>query len=152
MFVALPLHVLSAIVWIGGMIFAHTCLRPSAAQLLDPATRLPLWSATLKRFFLWVWHAMVILIITGYWMVFSYFGGFAKIGIHVHVMQGLGLIMVAIFLFVFFVPFKRLKQNVAASQWEQGAAALATIRKAVGINIILGVLLVVVAVGGQFFS
>ncbi|MFN0186298.1 MAG: hypothetical protein ACKVQR_20985 [Aquabacterium sp.] len=42
------LHVLSIIVWIGGMVFTHFFLRPAVAQL-EPAVRLPLMHAVLGR-------------------------------------------------------------------------------------------------------
>jgi uncharacterized membrane protein len=48
--VALILHALSAVVWVGGMFFAHQMLRPAAATL-DPKPRFLLWSRVLGRFF-----------------------------------------------------------------------------------------------------
>ena len=35
-------HILAAVIWVGGMFFAHMVLRPSAG-LLDSPTRLALW-------------------------------------------------------------------------------------------------------------
>src|SRR5437773_1376556 len=40
--VLIPLHLLFAAIWVGGMFFAVLALRP-AAFALDPAVRLPLW-------------------------------------------------------------------------------------------------------------
>ena len=150
MYIALPLHVLFAVIWIGGMFFAYQCLRPVAAALLEPAQRLPLWDRTLKKFFIWVWHAVVIIPISGYWMVFVSFGGMSKVGVHVHIMQGLGWVMVAIFLYVFFGPYAKLKQAVATKDWQTGALHLALIRRSVGINLLIGLGLIVVATTGQF--
>ena len=36
----LLLHILAVVVWIGGMFFAHYCLRPAAAEKLSPEQRL----------------------------------------------------------------------------------------------------------------
>lgn len=36
---AITLHVLSAVVWVGGMFFAWMALRPVAASLLEPPPR-----------------------------------------------------------------------------------------------------------------
>jgi len=44
------LHVLSIVVWIGGMVFAHFFLRPAVAQL-EPPVRLRLMHDVLGRFF-----------------------------------------------------------------------------------------------------
>ncbi len=69
MTIAISLHILAAIVWIGGMFFAVMVLRPAAGEL-EPKDRLPLWGRTFKKFLPWVWMAILILLITGYWMVF----------------------------------------------------------------------------------
>ena len=44
------LHVLSIIVWVGGMVFAHFFLRPAIARL-EPPVRLRLMHEVLGRFF-----------------------------------------------------------------------------------------------------
>ena len=59
---AISLHVLAAIVWIGGMFFALLVLRPSAGPL-EPPDRLALWRRVFARFFAWVWISLALLII-----------------------------------------------------------------------------------------
>ena len=44
MAIAIALHLLAAVIWVGGMFFAYMALRPAAASLLEPPLRLPLWS------------------------------------------------------------------------------------------------------------
>ncbi|KAG1694742.1 Bifunctional purine biosynthesis protein PurH [Nymphon striatum] len=51
MSIALSLHVLAVVIWVGGMFFAHQALRPAAVSTLEPPLRLQLWVATFKRFF-----------------------------------------------------------------------------------------------------
>ena len=51
---ALALHILGAVVWVGGMFAAYMCLRPAAGPL-DPPVRLKLWSAFFQKFFPFVW-------------------------------------------------------------------------------------------------
>jgi uncharacterized membrane protein len=77
--VALIVHILAAIVWVGGMFFAHQVLRPAAA-MLEPGPRLILWSHVLGRFFAWVIAAIILLLLSGYALVFGVFGGFRAIG------------------------------------------------------------------------
>src|SRR6266436_8032713 len=89
---ALILHAFSAVVWVGGMFFAHQVLRPAAAAL-DPSPRLLLWSRVFGRFFAWVIATIVLLLASGYALVFAVFGGFARVGVHVHLMQGMGILM-----------------------------------------------------------
>jgi uncharacterized membrane protein len=52
--------------------------------------------------------------------------------------------MVAIFMHIRFVLFKRLSQTVAAPEWAAGGVALAQIRTWVSINLGLGVLVLIV--------
>ena len=149
MSIALSLHLLSAVIWVGGMFFAYVCLRPVAARLLDPPVRLTLWRGVFNNFFGFVWVAIVLLIATGHWLIALY-GGMASIGKHVHIMLGLGYIMFLIYGHLFFAVFKRFKMAVAISDWEDAANRLALIRKMVGINLLLGLIVVVVASGGRF--
>lgn len=150
MSIAIALHVLSVVIWVGGMFFAHQALRPAAVEVLEPPLRLPLWVATFKRFFPWVWVAVSLILLSGYFMIFFYFGGFGNLPLFVHIMNGLGLLMMAIYLHVFFAPYKRLKKAVAAENWPEGGKQLAQIRMMVGINTILGLLTISIATGGRY--
>lgn len=146
--IAITLHLLAAVIWVGGMFFAYVALRPVAASLLPPPLRLPLWSQTFARFFPWVWGAVIILPATGYWMIFRVFGGFAQVGIFVHLMHIMGLVMIAIFLHVYFAPYQRLNRAVAVQDFATAGQHLGQIRRLIGINLILGLITVVIAAGG----
>ncbi|MFP6688130.1 MAG: hypothetical protein VCD31_02255 [Alphaproteobacteria bacterium] len=76
MAIASALHIIAAVVWVGGMFFAVLVLRPSAGAL-EPADRLALWGRVFARFFPWVWASIVLLLASGYWMIFAGKGGFA---------------------------------------------------------------------------
>ncbi len=150
MSISIALHLLAAVVWVGGMIFAHNSLRPAAVQVLEPPLRLELWVQVFRRFFVLVWISIALVLSTGYWMLFNYFGGFAGAGIHILIMHWLGLAMVAIYLHVFFAPYRRLKQAVIVQDYPLAAAQLNQIRKMVGINILLGILVIVIASAGRY--
>ncbi|MNN60249.1 Copper resistance protein D [compost metagenome] len=60
----------------------------------------------------------------------------------------LGIIMMLIFAHIFFAPYRRLLRAVAAQDWKAGGAAMATIRKLVGINLILGLVTIVIGTLG----
>ena len=134
------LHVLCAVVWVGGMFFAYVVLRPSLS-VLEPAQRVALHGQVFRRFFLVIWHAMPLIVLTGFAMIFAVFGGMAGVRWNVHVMLLLGLIMAAIFLAIFFGPYRTFRAA-------PGPAPLDTIRKLIGINLILGLLISVIAVLG----
>jgi len=150
MSVAIGLHILTAIIWVGGMFFAYMVLRPVAAGQLEPPARLTLWSSCFDRFFVWVWIAVVLLPLSGYWMLFSAFGGMANVGLYVHLMQGIAWIMIVLFIHLYFVPYRRLKRAVAAGDWPSGGQALVAIRRIVGTNLLLGLVTAVVATTGRY--
>lgn len=144
------LHVFGAVVWVGGMFFAHVALRPAALEVLEPPPRLTLWNGVLKRFFLWVWHAIALLWISGLWRIFGELGGFAALKISVHIMLTLGLIMTVVFFYIFFVRFAQFKQAVTIHQWDDAKQALDKIRNLVFFNLIVGVLTLAVATAGHY--
>jgi len=150
MSLALSLHVLFAVIWVGGMFFAYMILRPVAAELLDPEQRLQLWRLNFQRFFPWVWIAIVTLLATGYWIIFQFYGGMAHAGVHIHIMHGLGILMMLIFLHIYFAPFNRLKNALDNKEYENGARHLNQIRLFIGINLILGLIVIVVATAGKY--
>ncbi|MFY0991980.1 DUF4149 domain-containing protein [Halomonas sp. C05BenzN] len=150
MAIAITLHVLAAVIWVGGMFFAWMILRPVAVSLLDPPQRLTLWRHVFQRFFPWVWAAVIVLLATGLWMLFAVFGGMAGARWHIHLMLLTGLAMTALFLHVWFAPYRRLTQAVTGEDWPRGGRALGQIRRLIGINLILGLATVAIAAGGRF--
>ncbi len=140
--ILLALHLLGAVVWVGGMAFAFLVLWPSLVVLELPQ-RLALHEKVFKKFFLYVWHAMPILLLTGYAMLFGVLGGFAYVNWAVHLMHLLGLIMAAIFLVIFFGPWKAMRTAMASGDRPAAAGAVDRIRLLVGINLAIGVITVV---------
>ncbi|MDZ7747530.1 MAG: CopD family protein [Halofilum sp. (in: g-proteobacteria)] len=148
--IALALHALAAVVWVGGMAFAYVFLRPVATSALEGPARLDLWRGVFARFFPVVWVCVALLLVTGYHMTFTAFGGFAQAGMYIHVMHGLGWVMFALFAHLFFAPWKRFRRAVDGVEREQAAKELARIRLTIAINLVLGVIVVLVATGGRY--
>jgi uncharacterized membrane protein len=142
----LVIHIFAAVVWVGGMFFAHQVLRPAAGPL-DPAARLMLWSRVLARFFAWVFVAIVLLLASGFGLVSSVYGGFRQIELSIQLMMAIGILMMLIFLHLYFAPWRRFRAAVSRQDWAEGGRQLAQIRTIVTINLVLG--LVVVAIGGS---
>ena len=150
MALAITLHILSVVIWVGGMFFAYMALRPAAGSLLEPPARQTLWVAVFKRFFVWVWISIFTLLITGFWMIFAELGGMENIGRHIHIMLGLGIFMMLLFMHVYFGPFRRLQYAVIESNWETGGVKLNQIRILVKTNLILGLFVVIIASVGRY--
>lgn len=142
------IHLLAALIWVGGMFFAHLVLRPAAAEALDPPQRLKLLDAVFRRFFNWVWGAAGAILVTGFYMMYLY-GGIAHAAHHVHAMLALGLAMMAIFGYAFFACYVPFSLHVARQRWKEAGEMLGTIRRLVTLNLALGLLTIVVTVIGM---
>ena len=150
MTVLVVLHVLAAMIWVGGMFFAYVVLRPAAGPLEAPA-RLALWLRVFASFFPWVWASIVAILASGYAMLFFYLGGFANAGLHIHLMQLTGIVMMLLFFHLYFGPWRRFARAVETEAYEQAGVALGQIRRIVGINLVLGLVTVAMGASGRFW-
>jgi len=148
--VLLAIHIVAAVFWVGGMAFAYTILRPAAGPL-EPPGRLPLWRRVFARFLPWVGVSIVALLVSGFWMIFIIFGSMAAAPTYVNVMLAVGIVMMLIYLHLVFAPWKRFRRAVDASLWPDAAKALAQIRMLVGINTILGAIVIIVGGAGRYW-
>src|SRR3712207_6452114 len=103
--VALIAHGWASVVWVGGLFLLLIALRPATAPL-EPGPRLDLWARVLARFVAWVFAAIGLLRASGYILIFGVFGGFAGAGLHVHIMQATGIVMMLLFLHLYFAPWR----------------------------------------------
>lgn len=147
MSVSLLLHVLSVVVWVGGMFFAYMALRPVAAAVLEPPQRLNLWAGVFGKFFPWVWASVALILLTGLHMLMKISGG--GMPHYALAMLVLGVVMMLIFAHVFFAPYKKLKRAVSEQNWPAGGAALGQIRMLIGINLSIGLLTIAVVFLGR---
>lgn len=132
------LHIAAAIVWLGGISFMLFALRPAAAAQLPPSQRLPLIALVLQKFFLLVWPAIALLLLTG-------LAGLLAVGMKNappgwHLMFGIGLLMFALFGHLYFGPYRRLKLAVAAADWPEGGRRVGQIATLAMSNLMLGAL------------
>jgi uncharacterized membrane protein len=143
------IHLLASIAWIGGMFFTLACLRP-ALGVLDGPLRQRLMSEVLRRFLAVVGIAIVLMLVSGGWMLANTARVSSNAGLAFNLpldwlaMIALGLVMIAIFGHIRYALFKRLQRAQQAQDAPAGAAALAGIRRWVGVNLALGVLIVIV--------
>ncbi len=151
--VAHALHVLAVIVWVGGMVFTVVVLRPALVNLepaLPPPQRLSIFNAALKRFFCVVWLAVIVILLSGYWLVIFAFGGFGNAPLYVHLMHLAGLLMSGLFFYLYFAAYRPMKRAVETSELPVAAASLEKIRQIVQVNLLLGLVVVVIATAGRY--
>src|SRR5260221_5114806 len=105
-------HLLSLIVWVGGMFFTLACLRPSLGVLEGPA-RLKLMSAVMGRFFAIVNAAIGLVLLSGLAMLWTR-GWRFDLPLAWYAMIVLGLAMMGIFGHIRGGLYKRLQSALQA--------------------------------------
>ncbi len=145
------LHVLAALVWVGGMFFAWMVLRPAAITALEGPARLKLWVEVFQGFFRWVWVAVVLLPVSGVGMLNLHFNGFETAPRYVQVMMGLYVVMTALFIRIQALMLPELRTAVIGQDWPAGASVLGRIRRLVGINLLVGLAVVAIAAARPMF-
>lgn len=143
----LLLHLLGAIVWIGGMFFAHYCLRPAAVETLEPPKRLPLMEATLRRFFRYVAVSVLALLGTGFALLFPV--GIQQAPIGWHIMLVLGIVMALVFAYIWAALYPRLREHCTNAAWPLAGQVLNSIRRLVVFNLVFGLSTVVAAASAR---
>ncbi|WP_428492768.1 CopD family protein [Rhodopila sp.] len=134
------LHLLCAVLWVGGMFFAFVVLQPSL-KVIEAPQRMLLHTQVFKKFFLIVWHVMPAIIITGFAML-PYVGGMPGAPWQVHAMLALGLLMAAVFLAMYLGPYRRFRRTTDRARM---ASCLSRIRTLIGVNLVMGLIAVIVA-------
>ena len=139
------LHIVGVAIWVGGMALLLLCLRP-ASQHLAPEQRMTLWAGVLRRFFVLVWGAIALLVLSGGAMLFKV--GMAGAPPAWHAMTLTGGIMIGVFISIWLGPWAVLRSAVVREDWARGAIALNLIGQRVKFNLMLGVLTIAVATLG----
>jgi len=98
-----------------------------------------------RRFFRWVWLAVLVLPISGVGLLQLRFAGFEGAPRYVQVMMGLYIAMLALFIRVQALQLPELRRAVEAQDWPAGGAVLGRVRRLVGFNLLLGLTLVGIA-------
>ena len=145
------IHLLSAVVWVGGMFFALIVLRPAVGPL-EPAVRLALWRRVFARFFPAVGIAVLALLATGHAMILVELGGFAAIGMAVHVMQGTGVLMALLFALLLVWPYRAFLKALDAGTLPAAGRAIERIRRIIALNLALGVATLAIAATGHYWG
>ncbi|MCP3663938.1 MAG: hypothetical protein GY696_15850 [Gammaproteobacteria bacterium] len=144
----ITLHLLAAIIWVGGMFFAHMAMRPVLAEQLEPPRRLPILYAILGRFFRWVWLAVILILASGFGVFLGTFGG--NMAFYVHLMSAIGVVMALLFSFIYFVPYRRMGRALADGEIPVAGAQMNLIRQIIATNLVLGLITSIVATTKPF--
>ena len=145
--IPLALHQLASAIWIGGMFFAHVALRPTLKTTLTPQARIEVALGVFRRFFPWVWVAIITLWASGFWIGIVTHAD--KVGLHVHIMMGIALIMTLIFAYLYAFPYRMMVHLATGYEnWSWAGIKLSQVRKLMFVNLVLGVTTIIVAAAG----
>ncbi len=139
------LHLASVIVWIGGMSFAHFCLRPAAIATLQAPQRLPMMSSALGRFFVIVGWSIALLWISGIAMFVEALSAGARPAWNWNAMAATALVMTIVFGIIVLRRHPRMRRALEAADLPAAGAALDGIRRLVVVNLVLGWVVVGIA-------
>lgn len=137
-------HLVCAIVWMGGMAFMLLALRPAMLATMEAQPRARLTVAVMQRFFLAVCVAIVGLLATGGHLYSSAFRaskavtGAGVVPLGWNLMAGVGVLMFLVFGHIYFAGFQKFKRAVAGADWPVAAKAGAQIHTLVVTNFCLG--------------
>ncbi|WP_310438890.1 hypothetical protein [Sulfuricurvum sp.] len=154
------LHVLSAVIWVGGMIAIRFATHQSLALISDPKLRLERAAHTLKRLFSIVWPFVIILIITAVLMAVGL--GFRAAAVDasgnvideyamslyntVHIKEAIWLVM-ALNLGAMMFRRRKAEEALKAGNIEAAKGLLGMIAKyMVPVNIVLGLIAIYIGV------
>ncbi len=138
------LHLIAAIVWMGGMTCLLFALRPAALALLEGPVRAKLMVGVWQRFFNLVAACIVVLFFSGMHLYTSGFRavkaatGSGSVALGWNLMLVVGMAMFLIFGHIYFSGFKKYKTAVAAADFTLAAKAAGQIHTLVLTNFILG--------------
>jgi uncharacterized membrane protein len=148
MSIAMTLHILGVIIWVGGMFFAHMVLRPALNHALEAPQRLPLLLRVFDGFFPWVWGAVIAIVASGFWMLFTIYED--NIGYWLGFMSVVGVVMAAIFVFIYAIPYSQIGVALQEDDTPKLVEAVNLIRQLILVNLILGMLVSAVATLGKY--
>jgi uncharacterized membrane protein len=66
-------------------------------------------------------------------------------------MQGIGIVMMLLFLHLFFAPWRRYRSAIGRDAFPEAANELGKIRRIVAVNLVLGLATIVVGASGRFW-
>ena len=140
------LHVISAVVWVGGMIAIKFAAHPSFMQIQSPAHRLERIADTLKRLFTIVVPFVIVLLVTAIIMIKGYSLSQSEFSIFSHAKEGIWALM-AINLFVMIQRRNRAVKLLNEGDMAGAKFSLELIGKyMVPVNIVLGIVAIFLGV------
>lgn len=151
MIVALALHTVGFVGWIGGLSFAYVDMVFSARTLRTYAW-LSIWRRTFARFLGWSWVGITVVIVTGLVMASVVSGGSGELPAYIRAMMVSGMGAMAAFAYLYFMPWRLLNKAIWKSDLAAVEKRLRQIRLLVVMTMFLGLVTAMVGASGPYLQ
>ena len=146
---AFAIHIPAIIIWLGSLFLIVVVLGPSARSL-DAGAAFLLWPRVLHRFFVWGWISLGLIVATGVSMAFLKFGDYGNAASIHRVNMIFGLPAIALYIYLYFIPWRRLRHALALDDNSAAATSLRQIHLFGAWILTLGLLAAVVSAIGRY--
>ena len=145
---ALFLHIISAIFWVGGMLFLVAVVAPYLKSLPDPADRAKIYQVVGKQYRFWGWVAIITLLVSGPAILYFLYGippgGIVSPALH---STGFGRTLAIKLSLVALIVLSSLVHDFWLGPKARGSARFSSIARIFGrTNLIIALLIVLFAV------
>jgi uncharacterized membrane protein len=148
MTLALPIHIVAIVVWLGGLFLMSLVVQPSIRGL-DSRLALSLWSRTLSRFMVWGSVSLIAIVASGIALVNLRFGGFSGMPTLHRLNMVIGIPAIALFAYVALVKWQRARRALARGDSIAAETSIRTIRRLMAIILAFGLIASIVSAVGR---
>ncbi len=140
------LHVIAAVIWVGGMIAIRFAVHYATPTIEDPKVKIGITLEILKRFFKIIWVAIAVLIVTAVLMTLGFNFKGTDLSPIAHAKEGIWTVMTIAFIII------TIRRNKAEKLFSQGdmleckKQLLAIPGYLIPINITLGIIAIYLGV------
>ena len=134
-------HILSAIIWVGGMIAIRFAVHPALQNIDDVSVRMARTLEITGRLFALVFPFILIILATGLMLSFTFgFSGHTKLSIIVHIKEAIWLIMSLNYALMVYLRFKAQSAYIGADIKRAKEILSPVAKYMLPINIFLGIM------------
>ncbi len=159
--VAVAVHILSAVVWLGGMLFLVMVMLPIARQAMragGPGPGLEMLRAAAQRFLLVAWAAMILLGLSGIYLAWDHWGirpgvFFSEGGRFLNILQAKTILFAVVVLLSLMHDFwlgpkilERLDRARTSGQVLPQSLGRVIVRMTASVNLVMAVTILLLAV------
>jgi len=98
-----------------------------------------------------VWVSFLVLFVSGYVVMFATYASFAAAPLYINLMQAISWVMIALFAWLFFVPWREFNYDIDEEKWPAAGANLTRIDTINLVNLFLGIIEVVIGSTGHYW-